>query len=237
MSKLNRLDIAIGILDNTEDLLEQINNQHNFEKDLSNFLNTNTYSKSKKWIFGMSNMVSDRCKNEINTLMEQQNKISDLEAKLAEVKKLLDKYCYKNINELEDVFNCNLNKVAQLSQITVDLKNDVSRRNGEILELKQQLAEKEKEIIKLKDFESDWHRWHKLAFDYNEEINKDKRIIFNLKQKIEKHNQAKTDLAIEQLEKLKELTNRSTNIDTGYLDMVCFTDIINRRIKELKEKK
>ena len=65
-----RVDIAIRILDNTEDLIEQINNQHNFEEDLSNFLNTNTYSKGKKWVFGMSNMVSDCCKNEINTIFQ-----------------------------------------------------------------------------------------------------------------------------------------------------------------------
>ncbi len=71
MSK-ERLDIAIGILDNTENAIEKIKNQHKFEKDLSEFLNTNTYSKDKYWVVGMLNQVSEYCKDKIDTLMENQ---------------------------------------------------------------------------------------------------------------------------------------------------------------------
>lgn len=71
MSK-ERLDIAIGILDNTENAIERIKNQHKFEKDLSEFLNTNTYSKDKYWVVGMLNQVSEYCKDKIDTLMENQ---------------------------------------------------------------------------------------------------------------------------------------------------------------------
>lgn len=50
----------------------------------------------------------------------------------------------------------------------------------------ESLEELAKELRILKDYKSDWERWHKLAFEYNEEINADKKIIFNLKQENEK---------------------------------------------------
>lgn len=81
MSK-ERLDIAIGILDNTENSIERIKNQHKFEKDLSEFLNTNTYSKDKAWVAGMLNQVSEYCKDKIDTLMENQERIAELEEQL-----------------------------------------------------------------------------------------------------------------------------------------------------------
>lgn len=74
MSK-ERLDIAIGILDNTENEIERIKNQQKFEKDLSEFLNTNTYSKDKYWVVGMLNQVSEYCKDKIDILMENQQTI------------------------------------------------------------------------------------------------------------------------------------------------------------------
>lgn len=82
------------------------------------------------------------------------------------------------------------------------LECEVEEKDLKISDLEAKLAEKEKEIVKLKDFESDWKRWHKLAFEYNEEINKDKKIIFNLKQDLENKNQEKIEFCIEQLEKL-----------------------------------
>lgn len=81
MSK-ERLDIAIGILDKTENPIDRIKNQHKFEKDLSEFLNTNAYSKDKKWVFGMLNQVSEYCKDKIDTLMENQQRIAELEEQL-----------------------------------------------------------------------------------------------------------------------------------------------------------
>lgn len=83
MSKEKRFDIAIGILDHTENAIERIKNQHKFEKDLSEFLNTNTYSKDKKWVFGMSNQVSEKCSKNIDTLIEKDQRIAELEEQLS----------------------------------------------------------------------------------------------------------------------------------------------------------
>ena len=82
MSKEERFDIAIGILDPTENAIERIKNQHKFEKDLSEFLNTNTYSKDKAWVVGLLNQVSEYCKDKIDTLMENQQRIAELEEQL-----------------------------------------------------------------------------------------------------------------------------------------------------------
>lgn len=51
----------------------------------------------------------------------------DLEAKLEESERLLKKQCYKNIQELEDVFNYNLNQVAILSQQLAEKDAELNR--------------------------------------------------------------------------------------------------------------
>ena len=98
-----------------------------------------------------------------NIIIKWQDKVSDLQAKLKDLQNLLDKNCFKDITQLEDVFNYNLNQVAYLSKENVNLKNDISKRNGEILELKLQIKESnayklrielagaEEEIARLRD--------------------------------------------------------------------------------------
>ena len=97
--------------------------------------------------------------NLINVLIEENKELVDenfrLETKLAESERLLEKHCYKNIQELEDVFNYNLNQVAILSQQLAEKDAEVqSWKDGtmvvKLCKLEEQLAEKEKEIQELK---------------------------------------------------------------------------------------
>lgn len=127
MEEKERLDIAIGILDDTGNVIERIKNQHKFEKDLNEFLNTNAYSKNKYWVVGMLNQVSEYCKDKIDTLMENQH--------------------LKKENEtLKE-------KISMQLQLNADNVNFMENQRREIEQLKQsqnQLAIEELE--KLKDF-------------------------------------------------------------------------------------
>ena len=125
MSK-ERFDIAIGILDPTENAIERIKNQHKFEKDLSEFLNTNTYSKDKHWVVGMLNQVSEYCKDKIDTLIEQQHRISELEEQL--------KWCIRpkfKVGQTVYTFNKNTECVYELCIKIIRIEiNEISKFNS-----------------------------------------------------------------------------------------------------------
>ena len=138
---------------------------------------------------------------------ECQSQISDLEAKLAEVKNSCD-YYMKRSNDL----------VCKIGEY----KNHIRFKGKEITELKQQLEEKENEIERLNlEFETqeDWQeKWQKL---YDETCNL---------------NQDKISFALEQLEKVLVLIHNAVNIDNPEYDLVGLYDAVSNQIKQLKEK-
>ena len=90
----------------------------------------------------------------------------------------------------------------------------------------ESLEELAKELRILKDYKSDWSRWHKLAFEYNEEINVDKKIIFNLKQENEKLQY--------RWEELKKFVNMPKEIQQWDERFEVTVDSINAKMQELE---
>lgn len=102
-------------------------------------------------------------------------------------------------------------------KIELNIKNKLMAEN---CELQKQLAEKEKEV-------------KELICDYESRITKEQELMSWLEHKVEESDQAKTDFAIEQLEKVYEYTADVWWVD-GVSEVVC--NFIDQQIKELKEK-
>lgn len=159
--------------------------------------------------------------------------IKDLETKLAESEKKYEdrkRFCINETRSQMEIINNLLEENEQLKQqlrenIVLleglrkfeEEKKDMARKR--VYELKQQLAEKEKEITKLK---SDNHT----LISENAYLEAD---VFELNCLKNQASQAKTDFAIEQLEKVKERIQE----DFDYDDLMYW---LNKQIKELKEK-
>ncbi len=114
----------------------------------------------------------------------------------------------------------------------------INNLKEEIKQLKQQLAEKEKEIEALKQRLKDTIKIYSDDF-----VEKDKELN-ELRYKVRIADQAKTDFAIEQLEKAREEIDKrpvsvrsyeNREFDEILLDDVF--DVIDQQIKELKEGK
>lgn len=113
MSKLNRFDVYIGILDDTNDLIKRAENQYKFEKYLTDFLNTNIYSKDKKWVFGTDCQISQHCKHKIDTIFGLQNKIIDLKSQLAEKDKEQNQKALEQLEKVKGILIQNADEIGE----------------------------------------------------------------------------------------------------------------------------
>ena len=157
-------------------------------------------------------------------LNRQQDKIADLEAKLAESENRVKDLEFRNKN-LEHSLNVAPNANAGQRARIVELR-EINHK------LKQQLAEKEAEIKELN---------HKLNVEQPCLLMNYQDMIEKLKARIEQASQDKILFAVERLEKVKtdiSLYNKehcflSTEIDTCNKSV----EIIDNQIKQLKEMK
>ena len=140
-------------------------------------------------------------------LTDKAIEIERLGEELAENKKESDNYVMSAIERYADLTNRLAEKEHTISTLIEDSK--VSKEF-----LKQQLAEKEKEIKLLNAMVSTLPA-------HDEELE-------------DIHNQAKTDFVIEQLEKVKELCIKDITICEDYF---AIEKILDQQIKELKEGK
>lgn len=139
MSKLNRFDVYIGILDDTNDLIKRAENQYKFEKYLTDFLNTNIYSKDKKWVFGTDRQISQHCKHKIDTIFGLQNKIIDLKSQLAEKE--------KEIEELKAQRRIYLNRSVEECNKITDLEFELQHKSQDKISFAIAELEKVKMLI------------------------------------------------------------------------------------------
>ena len=205
--------------------------------------------------FGICNKCYDEMFKSSDTIISSfTNKISDLEAKLAESEKKYAELFCRNI-ELETLYS---QKTALLNFYK---DTDLVEKNQQ---LKQQLDESEKQRQHLKDWldneiltSVDNESYYATINEYEEEVKKlkqqlaekDKEIsnlnglvrerdkqIKNLKTNkkrvIEHKNKTKISFAVEQLEKVKR-----TFIDVAWEDVDFAIEIIDDQIKELKGEK
>ena len=179
-------------------------------------------------------LTQGKCKY-YNEWCEQQDKIADLEAKLAESEKKLA-LC----EELRDVEETEYSEdISKTNSALFRKCQQTTRLIEENKQLKQQLAEKEKEIEKITKVVA-----YRDDMDRSTTINgvkfSDEQIITlqNIDYFADKHNQDKISFAVEQLEQLRHdiWTNQA---DDGYTDMQVdlydLNDTIDVRIMELKE--
>ena len=161
------------------------------------------------------------------------NKISDLESKLAESEEKV-KHWHDLYNEKDKQFQSVRQRYHLLNKLqsNYDKKDKLHLAYMQCLELveeneklKQQLAEKDKEIERLNlEFETqeDWQeKWQKL---YDETCNL---------------NQDKISFAVEQLEKVKELVGEKGVVSSPFGTLKIYasdvSEIIDNQIKELKK--
>ena len=145
------------------------------------------------------------------------------------------KFCAKCYQETFGKDN-QQNEIQQLKQQLEEKDEQIKKRvmvyekqfieqTDEIYSLKQQLAEKDKEIERLKNL-----------FELNNEvvINQGKEI-FDLRVQVLQQKQNQTQLALQELEKVKILLQNAVNYE-GYTFVEIY-DAVNNQIKELKGEK
>ena len=173
--------------------------------------------------------MSDIC----SLLNKQENRIAELEAKLAESE--------KQRQHLKDWLD---------NEILTSVDNEsyyatINEYEEEVKKLKQQLAEKEKEIEQLKKFDDLNRNFFALFRTAFKVPNKVDDLFNTLKTTQEKHNQDKISFAVEQLEKVKEKILSYENVYYQFLEsgakipVVCLENFrvkqtIDNQIKELK---
>ena len=141
------------------------------------------------------------------TIYNQDQKISDLETKLAES----EKKAYSRGHSQRDIAN----------EIKLNaLREDVANKEKRIVELKQQLAEKDKEISEYIKIVDDLHKQLSDKCDFCDKTKDQDKISF----------------AIAELEKVKSVINTSVRDDHIIWDFDIKAHIDNQ-IKQLKEMK
>ena len=164
---------------------------------------------------------------------QQDQKIADLEAKLAESEEKCFDLQQRLTDREEQCRECkHINK-----KIELNIKNKLMIENSQY---EQQLAEKEKEIenltTKLEEANHERHEEWKTGKEWKWEWQKTNRLL-------EQANQDKTDFAIEKLEKVKEfITDKLEFMWNNNAEMTCkdrniidkIYEELDQQIKELK---
>lgn len=128
--------------------------------------------------------------------------------------------------EIPEFYNGMCEKCCkELNCAEYPFKQGINDYQNQIDQLKQQLAEKDKEIGRLENL-----------FELNNEvvINQGKEI-FDLRVQVLQQKQNQTQLAIQELEKVKTLIQNAINFEKP--NFVEVYDAINKQIKELKGEK
>ena len=192
--------------------------------------------------------MSDLFNEMMEESSEKDNKIADLEAKLAESenKHLLAEtewqdYCaFKHIEpqikgclDREREYKNQLAKeqkhISRLKNMNKSHDEAVGRLTEENNQLKQQLAEKEGKIETLKQ------RIDSIVKIYSDDFVSKDTELKELRHKVKQHNQDKISFAVEQLIETKEFADKQFNLDTCNLALARVLDKILYQIKAIKE--
>ena len=134
-----------------------------------------------------------------------------------------------------ELFNENRKKIKEIAHLkekdNYHLRYELAGADETIANLRQQLAEKQNTIDEInKEFVQSIHDWKALCAEKDKEISKLQASC----------QQVKTQLAIQELEKVKEdCFNQKELVDFGYVacfmvDIADILEIIDNQIKELK---
>lgn len=180
---------------------------------------------------------------------EQDQKIAELEAKLAESEKFMQDNGFNNFDELDNyIQNIHFHYDEVKNKGTCGLCKHLE--NEEIGELKQQLAEKEKEIEQVKNLKAkDIGETLSVVVEKLTDVISQKLDTATILDILQKHTQDKISFAVEQLEKVKTLCKENfywwensewegdiydkTDVSNAYFHIEA---IIEEQIKQLKEK-
>lgn len=160
-----------------------------------------------------------------NKMIEQQDKIADLEAKLAES----EKKAYSRGHSQRDIAN----------EIKLNaLREDVANKEKRIVELKQQLAEKEKEIatleVMLAENKNELKELQEFKVGDDEYDLTDTDARFSLQCDLLNTEQDKISFTIDELEKVKDYFIEGYAVCKNFSDFYWnFTEQIDNQIAEL----